>query len=131
MSDLYGEILQAHGLVLVTPTHNYNVSVSMKAFIDRLYAFYDFADSRPRTWSSRLGGMGKKAVIAAVCEQMSPYDMGFALEAMERPLQALGYEIVGKLPVLGIFDAGLVAADEEVMARAHKAGEDLVKALED
>jgi len=129
MSVLYPEVLQARGLVLVSPTHNYNVTSWMKAFIDRLYCFYTFADTRPRAWSSRLAGQGRKAVLAAVCEQEHQADMGFTLEAMRLPLEALGYEIVGELPVFSVFDRGKVKDNEEILASAKRLGLDLANAL--
>ncbi len=39
MSVLYNKIISSKGLVLVSPTHNYNITSWMKAFIDRLYCF--------------------------------------------------------------------------------------------
>ena len=122
MAQLYPILLASRGLVLVCPTHNYNVTSWMKAFIDRLYCFYTFANDRPRSWSSQLAGQGRKAVVVAICEQESADDMGFTIEAMTRPLQALGYEIVGELAVLKIFDKGKVKADEEAMANARQLG---------
>ena len=65
MQLLYPKIVTSRGLVLVSPTHNYNVTAWMKAFIDRLYCFYIFNDSRPRGWSSRLAGQGRKAAVGA------------------------------------------------------------------
>lgn len=129
MTVLYPEVHQARGLVLVSPTHNYNITSWMKAFIDRLYCFYVFADSRPRAWTSRLAGQGRKAVLAAVCEQEDQADMGFTLEAMRLPLTALGYEIVGELPVLRVFDRGKVKDDEEVLGAAKRLGEELALSL--
>lgn len=129
MTPLYNKIVRASGLVLVSPVHNYNVTAWMKAFIDRLYCFYDFTDDRPRGWSSRLADQGRKAVVAAVCEQVSKADMGFTLEAMRRPLEALGYEIVGELAVFGIFDRGKVRDDPEVLSQATRLGSELAEAL--
>ncbi len=71
MSVIYEKINSAKGLVLVSPTHNYNVTSWMKAFIDRLYCFYNFENDRPRSWSSQFSDQGRKAVIAAICEQKS------------------------------------------------------------
>ncbi len=122
MTELYPKIIEAKGLVLVCPVHNYNVTAWMKAFIDRLYCLYNFNDNRPRGWSSRLAGQGRKTVIAAVCEQEDKKDMGFALEAMRMPLEALGFEIVGELPVFRIFEAGRVAEVPEVIAEARRLG---------
>jgi multimeric flavodoxin WrbA len=129
MTLLYPPLIGAKGLVTVSPTHNYNVTAWMKAFIDRLYCFYDFNDNRPRGWSSRLAGQGRKAAIVAVCEQVSKKDMGFTLEAMRLPLEALGYEIVGELAVYGIFDRGKVRQHPNELERAAKLGAKLARAL--
>lgn len=122
MTLLYPGIKEASGLVLVTPVHNYNVTSWIKAFIDRLYCFYDFADTRPRQWSSRLSGQGKKAIIAAIAEQESEKDMGFALDAMRLPLQALGYEILSEIPVLRLFDRGVIIEHKDILNKAREAG---------
>ena len=129
MSLLYPKIVQARGLVLVSPVHNYNVTAWIKAFIDRLYCFYAFIDERPRGWSSRLALQGRKAVIAAVCEQASKRDLGFTLEAMRRPLEALGYEIVDELAVLSIFDRGKIRDDPTVLSQATSLGSALAETL--
>ena len=49
-----------------------------------------------------MAGQGRKAIIAAICEQENKEDMGFTLEAMRLPLEALGYEVIGELPVFSI-----------------------------
>ncbi len=125
MTLLYPQIESARGLVLISPVHNYNVTAWIKAFIDRLYCYYDFEDTRPRGWSSRLAGQGRKAVIGAVAEQADKKDMGFALEAMRLPLTALGFEIVEELPVFGLFDRGVIAKRKELLDRAFEAGRKL------
>lgn len=129
MTAMYERLYTAKGLVLVCPTHNYNVTSWMKAFIDRLYCFYNFENDRPRSWSSQLSNQNRKAVIAAICEQESADDMGFTLEAMKQPLKALGYEITGELAVLKIFDKAKVKGEGEVMERAHKLGTELARSL--
>lgn len=129
MQLVYPDLLSSQGLVLACPTHNYNVTAWMKAFIDRLYCFYAFTNDRPRAWSSRLANQGRKAVIAAICEQPEPENMGFTLEAMRLPLKALGYEILGELPVLGIFDKGKVGEKPEILAQAEALGAKLGEAL--
>ncbi len=129
MHLLYPKILGSQGLILVSPTHNYNVTAWMKAFIDRLYCFYDFDNNRPRGWSSRLAGQERKAVLAAVCEQETKKDMGFTLEAMRLPLEALGYEIIGELTVIGVFDRGKVKEKKEILDKASKLGANLSKSL--
>ncbi|MGM0643645.1 MAG: flavodoxin family protein [Thermodesulfobacteriota bacterium] len=125
MSLVYPELAASKGLVLVSPTHNYNLTSWMKAFIDRLYCFYNFENDRPRSWSSNLADQNRKAVVAAICEQESIEDMGFTLEAMKKPLEALGYEIIGELAVPGIFDKGKVKNDDQAMDKAHRLGKKL------
>lgn len=129
MSSLYQAIHGSRGLVLVSPTHNYNVTAWMKAFIDRLYCFYDFTSDCPRNWSSRMAGQGRKAVLAAVCEQENKEDMGFTLEAMRRPLEALGYDIVDEIGVFKIFDRKGVKRDVDILDRSRNAGLELARAL--
>jgi NAD(P)H-dependent FMN reductase len=122
MTLLYPKILASPYLVLVSPTHNYNVTAMMKAFIDRLYCFYDFADTRPRGWSSRLAGQGRRAIIAAVCEQEDREDMGVTLEALRLPLEALGYEIVQEIAVFSLFDRGAIRDCPDLLEEAMEAG---------
>lgn len=129
MSLIYPDMLASKGLILVSPTHNYNVTAWMKAFIDRLYCFYNFDQGRPRGWSSRLAGQGRKAVIAAICEQESKEDMGFTLDAMRLPLKALGYEIIAEFPVFRIFDKAKVKNHTEILVEAERVGSDLAKSL--
>lgn len=129
MSVIYNKIISSKGLVLVSPTHNYNVTSWMKAFIDRLYCFYHFENNRPRSWSSRFSNQDRKAVIAAICEQESIDDMGFTLEAMKKPLIALGYEIIGELSVFKIFDKAKVKDDKVAISRAFQLGKELAFAL--
>jgi len=129
MHLLYPKIIDSQGLVLISPTHNYNVTAWMKAFIDRLYCFYIFDNNCPRGWSSRLAGQGRKAVLVAVCEQETKKDMGFTLEAMRLPLEALGYEITGELTVFRVFGRGKVKDEEEVLARASNLGAALADSL--
>ena len=131
MSLLYKEITISKGLILVSPAHNYNITSWMKAFIDRLYCFYNFDNDRPRSWSSQLSNQDRKAVIAAVCEQENKNDMGFTLEAMKKPIQALGYEIVGELLVFGIFEKGRVKEDIEAMEKSIELGVRLAKAIKE
>ncbi len=130
MSALYPDIIESQGLVLASPVHNYNITSWMKAFIDRLYCFYEFDNNtRPRQWSSRLANQNRKVVIAAVCEQKNKEDMGFAIEAMQRPMEALGFEIVGVLPVFLAFEKGAVLKQGDVMGQAYNLGVKLAKAL--
>ncbi len=131
MQLLYPKVWEASGLVLVSPVHNYNMTAIMKAFIDRLYCYYDFDKQRPGHWSSRLGGHGRKAVIVAIGEQFSLEEGGVSLtlETMRRAVAALGYEIVGELPVLGVFGKGKVKDDPIILEQAAALGSKLAQQL--
>ncbi len=125
MADIYKKIIESRGLFAVSPVHNYNLTAWMKGFIDRLYCFYDFAEPRPGHWSSRLANQSRKVVVAAICEQLDKKDMGFTLEAMQLPFEALGYEIMRKFPVLGVFEKGKVAERPEIIHAAEMYGKEL------
>jgi len=126
MQLIYPKIDEARGLVLISPTHNYNVTAWMKAFIDRLYCYYNFSDDRPGDWSSRLAGQKRKALIASIGEQKSYEDgVGLTLDAMRRPIEALGYEVIGELPVLGVFGKGRI--QQKVLENAENLGSRLAK----
>ena len=129
LTPLYEVLQEAMGLVLVSPVHNYNITSWMKAFIDRLYCFYDFDDERPRGWSSRLAGQGRFAAFATVAEQMEEEDLGVTMEALRMPIEAFGYEIAGELQVMGKFDAGIVGEDPDVLQRCTELGKTLAGAL--
>ncbi|WP_445475738.1 hypothetical protein ACT9XH_03090 [Methanococcoides methylutens] len=55
--------------------------------------------------------------------------MGFALEALEMLLKALGYEVIEKVPVIGYFDRGAVSKDDEVLKKAFETGKKLIENL--
>jgi multimeric flavodoxin WrbA len=129
MSLIYSQIIISKGLVLVSPTHNYNITSWMKAFIDRLYCFYNFENTRPRKWSSQLADQDRKAVLVAVCEQENKKDMGFTLEAMRLPIEALGYQVIGEQAIFRIFDKGKVKEDTESLEETFILGKKLAKSL--
>jgi multimeric flavodoxin WrbA len=127
----YEDIQESIGIVLVSPVYNYNITSWMKAFIDRLYCFYDFDDERPRGWSCRLAGQGRAAALAIVAEQVSEEDLGVAMEAMRLPVKALGYQIAGELRVLGKFEAGIVGKDPDVLEQCAELGKNLAVAFDE
>jgi multimeric flavodoxin WrbA len=128
MQLLYPKILEAKGMVLVSPTHNYNVTAWMKAFIDRLYCFYGYTDERPRNWWSILADQGRKAVLGVIGEQADPEEaVGLTLKAMKLPLEALGYEVIGELQVVGVFDKGIIRNNRNYLIKAEKLGNDLAR----
>lgn len=129
MFQVYNLVISSNGLILVSPTHNYNITAWMNAFFDRLYCLYNFVNSVPRSWTSLLANLGRKAVIAAICEQEDEKDMDVTLEAMRGPLEALGYDIVGELPIFRIFHKGKVKEDEAALQQAQELGVKLAKSL--
>ncbi|MBO8128359.1 MAG: flavodoxin family protein [Peptococcaceae bacterium] len=130
MQLLYPKVEEAQGLILGSPAHNLNVTAWVKAFIDRLYPYYNFTDDRPRKYSSRLAGQGRKAIVYGVCEQNSHEEgMGFTLSAMREPLRFLGYEVIKEFSVAGIFDRGAVREDKEILKAAFEDGRRLAQAI--
>jgi len=130
MQLLYPKILEARGIVLVSPTHNYNVTAWMKAFIDRLYCFYGYNDERPRGWWSILAGQGRKAVLGVIGEQADPDEaVGLTMTAMKLPIEALGYEVVGELPITGVFDKGMIRNNPDNRKKAEQLGYKLAQSL--
>ncbi len=131
MQFLYPKISRSQGLILVSPVHNYNITAMMKAFIDRLYCYYEFDVQRPGKWSSQLQNQGRKAIIAAVGEQISPEDSGIelALKALRLPLEALGYEVIAELPVSGVFQKGRILKYPEVLRIAESLAKELATVI--
>lgn len=130
MELLYPEIEESKGLILGSPVYNYNVTAEMKAFIDRLYPFYEFSEQRPGPYSSKLGEQGRKALVFTVCEQVIAEEMGFALEALGMPLEALGYEVFDKFEATGYFSKGAVLKDDTILEKAFEAGKKLALSLQ-
>ncbi len=129
MQPLYSLIDAAKGLVLVTPVHNYNMSAMLKAFLDRMYCYYDFEKGVPRPWSSRLAGQRRKAVIACIGEQAEEKDLGVTLPAMRMPMDALGYDVVGEMSGLLVFAPGKVRQREDLIGQCTTLGDKLGQAL--
>jgi len=132
MQALYPKIREAHGMVLVSPIYSYNVTALMKAFIDRLYAFYYFDQQRPGHWHSRLDNQGRKAALVVVGEQSTPEEGGadLTMAVLRRSVAALGYEVVAELPALGFFPKGKVREQPQVLEQAEAAGRLLASRLQ-
>lgn len=128
MQELYPKIERADAIILASPTYFYNVTALMKAFIERLYCYERFHPQDRSVWSSLNEINGTKfAVSIAVCEQENEYDMGFASEAMDRSLQALGYRLVDSVKVLKVYKEGEVQHHPQALIQAKRAGERLIK----
>lgn len=130
MQEIYPKVIDSQAMVWISPAHNYNVTAIMKAFIDRLYTFYNFDDNRPRGWNSQLSGQKRKAVIVGVAEQVNEEDMGFTIEGMRLTLNALGYEVVDELAVYGIFDRGGIKNNPDIIDKAKQLGVKLAKSIQ-
>jgi len=131
MQLIYPKMEEAKGLILVSPIHNYNMTALMKAFIDRLYCFYDFSDERPGSWSSRLAYQDRKAIIVAVGEQKSHKEggMDLTLQTMNLCVEALGYEVISVMPVLGVFGKGEIKMYPKELEKAEALGKLLARSV--
>ena len=71
-------------------------------------------------------------IIAAIGEQsdLEEGGMDLTLKAMRRPLEALGYEVTGMMPVLGIFDKGEIEKRQRILDEAKKLGRRLAHEVE-
>ena len=65
----------------------------------------------------------------AICEQKNKGDMGFTLEAMKRPIEALGYNVISELAVFRIFDKGTVKEDQDTLGQASGLGKKLANLM--
>ncbi len=131
MQLIYPKVKESKGLVIVTPVYSYNMTSILKAFIDRLYSLYFFSDDRPGFWKSHLADQGRKAIIAAVGEQRDIKEggMNLTLATLRLSIEALGYEIIDELPVLGIFKKGKVKEYPSILEKADALGRQLGESL--
>jgi multimeric flavodoxin WrbA len=129
MQQIYPILEEAKGLVLGSPVHNYNLTSWAKAFIDRLYCYYDFTDTRPRDYKSRLAGQGREALVYAIGEQPDPREAGITLKALSMPLTPLGYNVTELPPFMGFFDKGAIKAENDLMQKAFTEGQKLASRL--
>jgi len=131
MQKLYPAILESDAVILGSPTYFYNITADMKSFIDRFYCFEIFDKENRSVWmglNEALGG--KYAAVIAVNEQEKEEDMGFASEAMIKPLEALGYRVVSSVKAINLYAAGESLRNGKVMQAANQAGEKLLKTLQ-
>jgi len=55
--------------------------------------------------------------------------MGFTLDAMRLPLEALGYEVIDELPVFGVFARGKIKEKKRTLIKASELGKRLAGAI--
>ncbi|MDR7856664.1 flavodoxin family protein [Tissierella sp.] len=91
MSLVIDKIKTAEGIILGSPSYNYNVTPYMKIFLDRLFSLFDFGSG---SWSSQLDSKGIKSIIIGTCAGPDSLSMGFTIEAMKRVMQDHGVEIL-------------------------------------
>ena len=129
MHLLYPEIESSAGLVLASPTYNYNITPMTKAFIDRMYPYFNFTEPRPGPYSSRLADRPRVAVTLGICEQNEASEMGVTMPALTDPLRPLGYKICDQVTITGHFYRGSVREDSTANERVRAAARSLVHEL--
>lgn len=88
---ILNKIKNAEGIVLGSPSYNYNVTSYMKIFLDRLFSLFDFGNG---SWSSELDSKGIRAIIIGVCAGPDYLSMGFTTEGMKRVMLDHGVEVI-------------------------------------
>ncbi|WFA08773.1 flavodoxin family protein [Tissierella sp. Yu-01] len=91
IATIINEIKDVEGIILGSPSYNYNVTSYMKIFLDRLFCL--FSSSRG-SWSSELDSKGVKAIIIGVCAGPNEVNMGFTVEAMKRVMLDHGIDVI-------------------------------------
>jgi len=122
MHLLYPLLDEAEGIILGSPTYNYDMTPWMKAFIDRMYPFFDFGEVRPGPYSSQLANRGKKALVFGVCEQVNPEEMTHNITCMRDAIKVIGYEVQDMLAFTGHFKANSAASNAVDLKKAFDAG---------
>lgn len=122
MHLLYPKIEQADGIILGSPTYNYAMTPWMKAFIDRLYPFFDFTEPRPGPYTSRLADRGKRALVYGVCEQVDPKEVGYTIVTMRDAIEAVGYAIHDAIAFPAHFYANSVSKAPHDLQKAFDSG---------
>lgn len=90
ISLILEDMQNADGIILASPSYNYNVTSQMKVLLDRTFALNDYTNGN---WSSRLI-KGKKGIIIGTCKGKTKMSMGYTIEAMEKSIDELGVEII-------------------------------------
>lgn len=96
VSEIISEMKEANGIILASPSYNYNVTSQMKVFLDRCFSLNDFSDGG---WKSRLRNE-KKAIIVSVCKGNKRESLGFTTQAMKIVVSDLDVEVIGIIECL-------------------------------
>lgn len=130
MQNIYPLLLDGAALILGSPTHFYNVSSDMQAFVERCYCLEAFSPEDRSSWVGLIEAMGGAyAAVLVVFEQYDEEYMGYAVETMSRSLVDLGYRVVDTVKAGGLWAAGEAAEDEDSLRRARMMGEKLARVL--
>lgn len=99
MQHIYPLIKNFDCVVMISPVYNYNITSELKAFLDRMFCFYDFTSKTGM--KSRLGNR-KKIFLLANCAGKDEVSVGVTMNAMKLPLEELGYQVINTEIFYGI-----------------------------
>lgn len=91
ISKTINKMKNVEGVILGSPSYNYNVTPYMKIFLDRLFSLFTFGKG---SWNSKLDSRGIKAIIIGLCAGEDEYSIGFTIESMRRVMMDHGIEVV-------------------------------------
>jgi len=90
ISPILEHMKNCDGLILASPSYNYNVTAQMKVLLDRSLSLNDFTGP---VWQSRVKS-GTKAIVAGVCKGNVRESMGYTTQAMHKVLDELEIEVL-------------------------------------
>lgn len=117
MQALYPKLAAADAVVLGTPVYWYGPTALMKAFIDRL-VFFNCPETRPQI-------RGHRAVLAIPFEDTTLETAELLVRMVEKSLEYLEVQLVGKVVVPGVGERGDVLEQQEALEAAEQLGFDL------
>ena len=119
MQAVYADIKGADAVVIGSPVYMFQVSAQTKLLMDRLFPLMD-AKFKPR--------YGIKKTVT-VHSQGNPDAAAFkaAWDANAQVMRVGGLEVVDAIIVAGANDSKTAAGNGELLARAYRAGRDLVR----
>lgn len=110
ISEIINELIKADGVILASPSYNYNVSSQMKIFLDRTFVLNDYTSGK---WKPKLKS-GKKAIVLGVCKGPNDEFMGHNTEAMRKSIDELGVEVVDIINYYNVKSYPVGSNDEKI-----------------
>lgn len=107
ISNILNAINHYDGIILASPSYNYNVSAQMKTLLDRTFALNDYTGL---VWRSRVA-TGKQAIVVGNCKGSTKASMGYTTEAMKKVLEDLEFEV---LQVIEYFDTKRIPVGDNI-----------------